>query len=191
MFNKFVNALINAYKQIKIGNPLDESVNMGPVVDGTAINDMLNKARSDFISGSNASTDRARDIVKDSFPSLSIEKQANAYLLAIMQATNEREAAEAAAIKGSGGPRDAYTNSKIAVDNFNFEEKVQDYFKENLTAMDAVNPSTPNTNVAPRTWLEYINPETGKFMTQGDWDLASPAIQAPFLNPAPTHGGQQ
>ncbi len=38
---KFVNALINAYRQIKIGNPLDENVNMGPVVDGSAIKDML------------------------------------------------------------------------------------------------------------------------------------------------------
>jgi len=38
---KFVNALIDAYKQLRIGNPLDESVNMGPVIDGTAINDML------------------------------------------------------------------------------------------------------------------------------------------------------
>ena len=38
---KFVHALINAYKQIKIGNPLDESVNMGPVADGSAIKDML------------------------------------------------------------------------------------------------------------------------------------------------------
>ncbi|HQB10505.1 MAG TPA: aldehyde dehydrogenase family protein, partial [bacterium] len=38
---KFVHALINAYKQIKIGNPLDESVNMGPVADSSAINDML------------------------------------------------------------------------------------------------------------------------------------------------------
>ena len=39
--DKFVKALINAYRQIKIGNPLDESVNMGPVVDGSAIKDML------------------------------------------------------------------------------------------------------------------------------------------------------
>lgn len=38
---RFVSALINAYRQIKIGNPLDESVNMGPVVDGSAIKDML------------------------------------------------------------------------------------------------------------------------------------------------------
>ncbi|MGI6393507.1 MAG: aldehyde dehydrogenase family protein [bacterium] len=38
---RFVNALIDAYKQVKIGNPLDESVNVGPVVDQSAINDML------------------------------------------------------------------------------------------------------------------------------------------------------
>jgi len=156
-----------------------------------AINDMLNKARSDFVMNSNASTDQARNLASTSFPSLSIEKQANAYLLAVMQANNEREIAEAAAIKGSGGPRDAYTNSKIAVDNFNFEEKVQDYFEKNLTAMNAANPSTPNTSVAPRVWLMMRNPETGELMTQEDWDLASPEIRAPFLSTAPTPGGQQ
>ncbi|WP_022665878.1 aldehyde dehydrogenase family protein [Desulfospira joergensenii] len=39
---KFVNALVNAYKQVKIGNPLDESTLMGPLIDGRAVSDMEN-----------------------------------------------------------------------------------------------------------------------------------------------------
>ena len=39
---EFLNKLVNSYKQIPIGNPLEESTLMGPVVDVTAINDMKN-----------------------------------------------------------------------------------------------------------------------------------------------------
>jgi len=38
---KFVNSLINIYQQLNIGNPLDHNTIVGPVVDETAINDML------------------------------------------------------------------------------------------------------------------------------------------------------
>ncbi|MBN2384595.1 aldehyde dehydrogenase family protein [bacterium] len=39
--DKFVNSLKNIYRQLKIGNPLDENILVGPVVDESAINDML------------------------------------------------------------------------------------------------------------------------------------------------------
>ncbi len=39
--SRFVESLVSAYKQIKIGNPLDDGINMGPVVDDSTINDML------------------------------------------------------------------------------------------------------------------------------------------------------
>ncbi len=38
--NQFLQSLINAYKQIKIGNPLHPSVNMGPLIDEQAIKQM-------------------------------------------------------------------------------------------------------------------------------------------------------
>lgn len=38
---KLIDALIQAYKKVVIGNPLDNNVLMGPVVDKQAINDML------------------------------------------------------------------------------------------------------------------------------------------------------
>ncbi|MBN2281261.1 MAG: aldehyde dehydrogenase family protein [Candidatus Marinimicrobia bacterium] len=38
---EFLNKLIASYKQIPIGNPLNDAVLMGPVVDQTAIDDML------------------------------------------------------------------------------------------------------------------------------------------------------
>lgn len=40
--DKFVNALVDAYKKVKIGNPLDEKNLMGPVCEEATINDLLN-----------------------------------------------------------------------------------------------------------------------------------------------------
>ncbi len=37
-----VNKLVNAYKQVRIGDPLDDSTLMGPLIDGTAVEDYLN-----------------------------------------------------------------------------------------------------------------------------------------------------
>jgi len=42
IYDKFRDKLIEAYKQIKIGNPLDESTVMGPLVDKKAVEDFLN-----------------------------------------------------------------------------------------------------------------------------------------------------
>ncbi|MHC1724912.1 MAG: aldehyde dehydrogenase family protein [Syntrophobacteraceae bacterium] len=41
VFDRLRDLLISAYKQVKIGNPLDEGVLMGPLVDRTAVGDML------------------------------------------------------------------------------------------------------------------------------------------------------
>lgn len=39
---KFVNSLVNAYHQVKIGNPLEDGILMGPVIDKAAIDIMIN-----------------------------------------------------------------------------------------------------------------------------------------------------
>ncbi len=39
---KFVNSLVNAYRQVPIGNPLEEGILMGPVIDEGAIDDLMN-----------------------------------------------------------------------------------------------------------------------------------------------------
>ena len=39
---KFINALIDAYKKIRIGNPLDNNTLMGPLVDAKAVDEMIN-----------------------------------------------------------------------------------------------------------------------------------------------------
>jgi len=39
---QFTDSLISAYKQVRIGDPLDENTLMGPLVDATAIDDMMN-----------------------------------------------------------------------------------------------------------------------------------------------------
>jgi len=39
---KFVNSLVKAYSQVKIGNPLEEGTLMGPVIDQTAVDLMMN-----------------------------------------------------------------------------------------------------------------------------------------------------
>ena len=39
---KFVEKLVNAYKQVRIGNPLDEGTLMGPLIDKGAVEDMMN-----------------------------------------------------------------------------------------------------------------------------------------------------
>ena len=38
---KFVEKLVNAYKQVRIGDPLDADTLMGPLVDGGAVDDMM------------------------------------------------------------------------------------------------------------------------------------------------------
>jgi len=40
VYRKLVNGLINAYKQIKIGNPLEDGTLMGPLIDKKAVDDM-------------------------------------------------------------------------------------------------------------------------------------------------------
>ena len=42
LFNELVENLVNAYKQVKIGNPLDENTLMGPLIDTMAIDDYTN-----------------------------------------------------------------------------------------------------------------------------------------------------
>ncbi|MCP4131833.1 MAG: aldehyde dehydrogenase family protein [bacterium] len=41
MRGKFVESLVKGYEQVKIGNPLDEGVLMGPLVDREAVNTMM------------------------------------------------------------------------------------------------------------------------------------------------------
>ena len=43
IYNEVRDAVVNAYKQIKIGNPLDQSNHVGPVIDKLAV-DMYSKA---------------------------------------------------------------------------------------------------------------------------------------------------
>ena len=43
IYNEVRDAIVNAYKQIKIGNPLDQSNHVGPVIDKLAV-DMYSKA---------------------------------------------------------------------------------------------------------------------------------------------------
>ncbi len=42
IYDQFVEKLVKAYKQIKIGNPLDSSNHMGPLIDKDAVNMYLN-----------------------------------------------------------------------------------------------------------------------------------------------------
>jgi aldehyde dehydrogenase (NAD+) len=42
IYNAFKEKLVNAYKQLRIGNPLDESNHVGPVIDHDAVNMYLN-----------------------------------------------------------------------------------------------------------------------------------------------------
>ncbi len=47
---RFLDSLIKAYKQVRIGNPLDSSTLMGPMIDEGAVEDMMNaieKAKSE------------------------------------------------------------------------------------------------------------------------------------------------
>ena len=43
IYNEVRDAVVNAYKQIKIGNPLDQSNHVGPVIDKLAV-EMYSKA---------------------------------------------------------------------------------------------------------------------------------------------------
>ncbi len=42
IYDQFVSSVQSAYKQIKIGNPLDESNHMGPLIDQMAVDNFLN-----------------------------------------------------------------------------------------------------------------------------------------------------
>ena len=42
IYDKVMNTITDAYKQIKIGNPLDENNHMGPLIDKDAVNNYLN-----------------------------------------------------------------------------------------------------------------------------------------------------
>ncbi|SDZ80752.1 L-piperidine-6-carboxylate dehydrogenase [Psychroflexus halocasei] len=42
IYDKVKNAIVDAYKQIKIGNPLDENNHVGPLIDKDAVNNYLN-----------------------------------------------------------------------------------------------------------------------------------------------------
>lgn len=42
IYDKVVNTIKDAYKQVKIGNPLDENNHMGPLIDKDAVNNYLN-----------------------------------------------------------------------------------------------------------------------------------------------------
>lgn len=41
IYDELVNRLIRAYKQVRIGNPLDANILMGPLIDEAAVQDML------------------------------------------------------------------------------------------------------------------------------------------------------
>lgn len=41
VYDTFVNAIVNAYGQLKVGNPLDESNHVGPLIDHDAVNAYL------------------------------------------------------------------------------------------------------------------------------------------------------
>ena len=42
VYDKVKNAIVDAYKQIRIGNPLDENNHVGPLIDKDAVNNYLN-----------------------------------------------------------------------------------------------------------------------------------------------------
>jgi aldehyde dehydrogenase (NAD+) len=41
VYNKFSNKLVNAYRQLKIGNPLNAKNHVGPLIDKDAVNNLL------------------------------------------------------------------------------------------------------------------------------------------------------
>lgn len=45
-YNQVKEALVNAYQQLRIGNPLDESNHVGPLIDKDAVNNYLNAIES-------------------------------------------------------------------------------------------------------------------------------------------------
>jgi aldehyde dehydrogenase (NAD+) len=48
MYEKVKNAVVDAYKQLRIGNPLDENNHVGPLIDKDAV-DNYNKARKEVV----------------------------------------------------------------------------------------------------------------------------------------------
>lgn len=42
IYETFVNKLISAYKQVKIGNPMDSEILMGPLINRSSVNNMMN-----------------------------------------------------------------------------------------------------------------------------------------------------
>ena len=45
VYNEFTAKLVHAYSQIKIGNPLDESIHMGPLIDQESVDAYLHTLR--------------------------------------------------------------------------------------------------------------------------------------------------
>jgi aldehyde dehydrogenase (NAD+) len=51
VYKKFTDKLVNAYKQIKIGNPLDEKNHVGPLIDKDAVQAYLNSIETAVAEG--------------------------------------------------------------------------------------------------------------------------------------------
>ena len=57
IYDKVKNAVVSAYDQIKIGNPLDESKHMGPLIDKLAVDSYLKAIESAKAEGGNVLVD--------------------------------------------------------------------------------------------------------------------------------------
>jgi aldehyde dehydrogenase (NAD+) len=53
VYDQFKNKLINAYKQLRIGNPLDEKNHVGPLIDKDAVQNYLNAIENCKAEGGN------------------------------------------------------------------------------------------------------------------------------------------
>lgn len=53
VYKKFTEKLVNAYKQIKIGNPLDEKNHVGPLIDKDSVNSYLASIEAALAEGGN------------------------------------------------------------------------------------------------------------------------------------------
>ncbi len=53
IYNKFKDALVNAYSQLKIGNPLNEKMHVGPLIDVDAVNNYLAAVKKCIDEGGN------------------------------------------------------------------------------------------------------------------------------------------
>jgi aldehyde dehydrogenase (NAD+) len=53
VYDTFKNKLVNAYKQLKIGNPLDENIHVGPLIDKNAVSNYINSIEKCNAEGGN------------------------------------------------------------------------------------------------------------------------------------------